>query len=61
MRCGNRTTLFDQLDWWERQWRGSFDLQLYLQVCRTKRNEIKTSKDEKEKRKLGGKLVKQVG
>ena len=60
MRYGNRTTLFDQLDWWERQWRGDFDMGLYLEVCRAKRNQINSGKDEKEKRKLGRKLVKQM-
>lgn len=32
--------LFNQLDWWQRQWRGTFNLELYLQVCRVKTNEI---------------------
>ena len=32
-------TIYDQLDWWKRQWRGSFDLMLYLEVCRIKKNE----------------------
>ena len=32
-------TTYEQLDWWQRQWRGSFDLGLYLEVCRIKKNE----------------------
>jgi len=32
-------TIYDQLDWWKRQWRGSFDLHLYLEICRIKKNE----------------------
>jgi hypothetical protein len=32
-------TIYDQLDWWQRQWRGSFDLGLYLEICRIKKNE----------------------
>ncbi len=32
-------TTYDQLDWWQRQWRGSFDLGLYLEICRIKKNE----------------------
>ena len=34
-------TIYDQLDWWQRQWRGSFDLGLYLEVCRIKKNTMK--------------------
>ena len=32
-------TIYDQLDWWQRQWRGSFELHLYLEICRIKKNE----------------------
>jgi hypothetical protein len=32
----NMITLFQQLDWWQRQDRGSFNLELYLQICRAK-------------------------
>jgi hypothetical protein len=34
-------TIFEQLDWWKRQDRGSFNLQLYLRICKIKqlRNE----------------------
>jgi hypothetical protein len=32
-------TIYDQMDWWQRQWRGSFDLYLYLEICRIKKNE----------------------
>ena len=32
-------TIYDQLDWWQRQDRGSFDLGLYLEICRIKKNE----------------------
>jgi hypothetical protein len=32
-------TIYDQLDWWQRQDRGSFDLHLYLEICRIKKNE----------------------
>ena len=32
-------TIYDQMDWWQRQWRGSFDLMLYLEICRIKKNE----------------------
>ena len=32
-------TTYEQLDWWQRQWRGSFDLMLYLEICRIKKNE----------------------
>jgi len=32
-------TIYDQMDWWQRQWRGSFDLGLYLEICRIKKNE----------------------
>jgi hypothetical protein len=31
----------DRIDWWQHQFRGSFNLQLYLQICNAKRNEIK--------------------
>jgi len=37
-------TIYDQLDWWQRQWRGSFDLMLYLEVCRIKKNENQKQK-----------------
>ena len=52
MRYGNKTTLFEQLDWWERQYRGSFNLDLYLKVCRAKRNQVKPRENEKETKKL---------
>jgi len=32
----NMITLFQQLDWWKRQHRGTFDLLLYIRVCRAK-------------------------
>lgn len=32
-------TIYDQLDWWQRQDRGSFDLGLYFEICRIKKNE----------------------
>ena len=32
-------TIYDQMDWWQRQWRGTFDLMLYLEICRIKKNE----------------------
>ena len=32
-------TTYEQLDWWQRQWRGSFDLGLYFEICRIKKNE----------------------
>ena len=31
-------TTYEQLDWWQRQWRGSFDLGLYFEICRIKKN-----------------------
>ena len=30
-------TIYDQMDWWQRQDRGSFDLGLYLEICRIKK------------------------
>lgn len=35
----NKGTIYEQMDWWQRQWRGSFDLGLYLEICRIKKNE----------------------
>ncbi len=32
------------MDWWKRQWRGSFDLHLYLEICRIKKNENQIQK-----------------
>ena len=32
-------TTYEQMDWWQRQWRGSFDLMLYFEICRIKKNE----------------------
>lgn len=32
----NYTSLFQQLDWWRRQDRGTFDLLLYLRICAIK-------------------------
>jgi hypothetical protein len=37
-------TIYDQLDWWQRQDRGSFDLHLYLEICRIKKNENQIQK-----------------
>ena len=31
--------LFNQLDWWQRQWRGTFNLELYIRICDIKINE----------------------
>ena len=37
-------TIYDQLDWWQRQDRGSFNLGLYLEICRIKKNENQIQK-----------------
>ena len=40
----NTGTIYEQIDWWKRQWRGSFDLHLYLEICRIKKNENQIQK-----------------
>jgi hypothetical protein len=40
----NTETIYEQMDWWKRQWRGSFDLHLYLEICRIKKNENQIQK-----------------
>jgi len=40
----NTGTIYEQMDWWKRQWRGSFDLHLYLEICRIKKNENQIQK-----------------
>ena len=43
-RTMNKGTIYEQMDWWQRQWRGSFDLYLYLEICRIKKNESQIQK-----------------
>ena len=40
----NKGTIYEQMDWCKRQWRGSFDLHLYLEICRIKKNENQIQK-----------------
>lgn len=51
MKYGSKMSIFEQLDWWERQWRGSFNLDLYIKICKAKRNQIK----DEDKRQCSGK------